>query len=448
MPAPAVRQETVFALASGRARAGIAVVRLSGPDAGAAARALIGPMALPPRRLVRVRLRDDQGALLDEALAAAFPAPASFTGEDVVELHLHGGAAVVSGVLTALARLPGLRPAERGEFSRRAFLNGKLDLTAAEGVADLIAAETPRQRDQALRQMQGALRTLYDGWRERLVRVLAHLEACIDFSDEEIPDGLEAEVAAEVAALEVEIAAHLDDGGRGERLRDGLNIVIAGAPNAGKSSLFNALVCRDAAIVSPIPGTTRDVIEAALDLDGYPATLADTAGLRPGGDAIEADGVRRARCRLAEADLAVAVFDGACWPAIDAETAALLAGDAVAVVSKADLGAVPGAPVVAGRPALAVSARTGAGLEALKDSLAHAAAARLDAGEAPVLTRLRHRRALESCVAALQRYDAARGAEIAAEELRAAAHALGGITGRVDVDGILDVVFRDFCIGK
>lgn len=440
--------ETIFALASGRGRAGIAVVRISGAAALAAAHALVGAVALPARRLTRVRLRDGRGEPLDDGLAVAFPAPASFTGEDVVELHLHGGGAVVAGVLAALASQPGLRPAEAGEFSRRAFANGKFDLTAAEGLADLIAAETAQQRRQALRQVHGSLSTLYDGWRTRLVAAQARLEACLDFADEDIPAGLEGAVAADVAALAGEIARHLDDSRRGERLRAGLAIAIAGAPNAGKSSLFNALIRRDAAIVSPEAGTTRDVIEAALDLDGYPALLADTAGLRDGGAAIEAEGVRRARRRLAEADLRIVVFDGAGWPAIDAATAALLDADSIAVVSKADLGGVPAAPVVAGRPALAVSARSGAGIARLLTTLSSAAAARLDSGAAPVLTRVRHRSALERCLAALGRGAACSESELAAEELRAAADALGTITGRIDVEGILDVVFRDFCIGK
>ncbi len=441
--------ETIFALASGRMRAGIAVVRISGSGAPLAARALAGDIVFPARKLVRARLRGRKGEPLDDALVVAFPAPFSFTGEDVIELHLHGGAAVVEGVLGALATLPGLRPAEPGEFSRRAFGNGKFDLTAAEGLADLLAAETARQRSQALRQMAGSLSTIYDGWRRRLVEALAHAEAAIDFSDEDIPLDLEVGVSAEVTALAGEVSRHLDDGRRGERLRDGMVIAIAGAPNAGKSSLFNALIRRDAAIVSAEPGTTRDVLEAALDLDGYPATLADTAGLRDVGGGIEAEGVRRARHRLATADLKLVVFDGAHWPRLDAGTVALLDKDSIAVISKADLSGVDTTTKIAGRPALAVSVVNGAGLDELKRTLAKEAAYRLNGnGEAPVLTRVRHRCALEQCLEALRRYGECRETAIGAEELRAAAYALGTITGRVDVEGILDVVFRDFCIGK
>lgn len=439
---------TIYALASGRGRAGIAVVRISGPEAAAALVRLTG--RLPPPRLASLaRIVDGGGELLDQGLMVWFPGPASFTGEDVAELHVHGGRAVVDAALAALGRCPGLRPAEAGEFSRRAFANGKMDLTAAEGLADLVEAETAAQRRQALRQMQGALAGLYDGWRGRLVSALAHLEAAIDFADEDLPDGLEAEVRRALRPLAAEIAVHLDDGQRGERLRGGIEVAIVGPANAGKSSLFNTLAGRAAAIVSPHPGTTRDVIEVALDLGGYPVLLADTAGLRQAGDDVEREGVARALQRARSADVRIVVLDGALWPNIDPEAMALADSDSLAVLNKADLlPKTEAAPDFAGRPLLPVSTLTGAGVSDLLAALEAAVRARFDVEGAPALTRLRHRSALEACADALSRADRAPSVELIAEDLRLAAGALGRITGRVDVEQVLDVIFRDFCIGK
>jgi tRNA modification GTPase len=437
--------DTVFALASGHGRAGIAVLRLSGPDAGAALAALSGRRLPEPRRAVRVRLCAATGELLDDGLALWFPGPASFTGEDVVELHTHGGRAVVGAVSEALLAL-GLRPAEPGEFSRRAFENGKLDLTAAEAVADLVAAETAAQRRQALRQMESGLARLYDGWRDRLMRALAHLEAAIDFPDEELPPEVEEGLWRAVATLRAEVAAHLAEAPRGERLREGLHLAIVGAPNVGKSSLLNRLARRDAAIVSATAGTTRDVVEVHLDLGGYPVVVADTAGLREAAEDIEGEGIRRARARAESADLTLAVFDAARLPELDPHTLALVGDRALVVLNKADLAAVPGQ--VAGHPAIAVSAATGVGLDALEAAIAERAAALMGEGAAPVPTRIRHRAALAECLAALERAPDAGLVEMQAEDLRLAARALGRITGRVDVEDLLDVIFRDFCIGK
>lgn len=442
-----MRAETIFALATAAGRAGVAVMRISGPDAGAALRGL-GLVGLPPpRRAVRARLRDPaSGEPLDDGLCLWFPRPHSFTGEDVAELHLHGGRAVVAGVGAALAAMPGLRLAEAGEFARRAFENGKLDLTAAEGIADLVNAETAAQRRQSLRQLDGALGRLYDGWRERLVRALAHVEADIDFPDEDLPGGVAVAASRTVRELRAEIAAHLYDARRGERLRDGLSIAVVGAPNAGKSSIINYLAQRDVAIVTPVAGTTRDVIEVHLDLDGFPATIADTAGLRDSDDPVEAEGVRRARTRAAAADLRLAVFD-ATRP-VDAETLALCGPDTVAVLNKVDLCRPSGAVSLGGASALQVSAVTGEGMEALVRCLGAEAAGRLGGDGGPALTRARHREAVVECAAALERAERAPATELAAEDLRLAARALGRITGRVGVEDILDVVFRDFCIGK
>ena len=444
--------DTIFAPASGAGRAGIAVVRISGPAASAALEALSGQEPPPPRHLARRDLQPPNGGdLLDRALAVQFPAPASYTGEDVVELHLHGGRAVIQAVLAALGEVDGLRLAEPGEFTRRAFANGKMDLTEAEGLADLVAAETAAQRRQALRQMGGALATLYDDWRRRLISVMAAIEAEIDFPDEDLPAGLGQSMRAPLALLADEIAGHLADSRRGERLREGIAVAILGAPNAGKSSLLNALVEREAAIVSSIAGTTRDVIEATLDLDGYAVVLADTAGLRATADDIEDDiedeGVRRALARAQDADLKLVVVDRAA-KSPGAEVLSWLDDNALLVLSKDDLAPGPAAALAQSHEHLAVSITEGRGLAALRQWLAEAVGARFGAGESAALTRERHRQALNRAVAALGRAESEAVPELLAEELRLAARELGRITGRVDVEDILDVVFGEFCIGK
>ncbi len=443
---------TIFALSSGRGRAGVAVIRISGPRAGEAARALTGAPPPSPRHAVLRTLRDptERDLPLDRALLLFFAAPASFTGEDVLELHIHGGRAVIDGVIAALARLPGLRPAAPGEFTRRAFENGKLDLTAAEGLGDLIGAETEAQRRQALRQMSGALGALYEGWRERLLSALAAIEAEIDFPDEEVPEAAVTKVAPGIARVRDEIAAHLDDAHRGERLRDGVSIVILGPPNVGKSSLLNALANREAAIVAAGAGTTRDVIELAFDLGGYPASLIDTAGLRAADDAVEAEGVRRALERGATADIRLLVIEAATWPRIPEELAGHGGEGAVIVANKVDLvGTMEAGALDAEGGAFAVSAKTGAGLDALLGHLEARVVALCDVGAAPAITRARHRQALEACHAALAAFFAeGEDVELAAEAVRLATRELGRLTGRVDVEDVLDRLFADFCIGK
>jgi tRNA modification GTPase len=399
---------------------------------------------LPPPRVARhVRLRDpDSGEELDDGLALWFPAPHSVTGEDVAELHVHGSRAVLAAVMAALGRL-GLRLAEPGEFTRRAFLNGKLDLTQAEAIADLAAAETEAQRRQALRQLDGHLGDLYRGWSERLLRLLAHLEAAIDFPDEDLPAEIVTRVAAETAALHREIAQHLADGHRGERLRDGIAVAILGPPNAGKSSLLNQLARREAAITSPIAGTTRDVIEVAIDLAGYPVVLADTAGLRDSADVIEQEGLRRALKRAESAELRLFVFD-ARRPE-DARGAAAWPGpDTMLVANKIDLAANRDR-LPAGAPA--ISALTGEGIPDLIARLAARVAETYDIA-APLLTRARHREALEDAADALRRSLDADLPELRAEDLRLAWRSLGRITGHVDVEDLLDIIFADFCLGK
>jgi tRNA modification GTPase len=453
---------TIFALSSGRPPAAIAVVRVSGPQAGAALKALVGRVP-EPRRAALVRVRAPQsGEVIDEALALWFPAPASETGEDVAELQLHGGQAVIAGVLDALGKIDGCRLAEPGEFTRRAFENGKLDLTEVEGLADLIAAETQAQRRQAFRQLKGLIGDRAEEWRQQLIEALALVEARIDFSDEaDVTDNLVEPALFAAQQLRSKIAACLADSGRGERLREGLVVAIAGPPNAGKSTLLNRLARREAAIVSPYPGTTRDVIEVHLDLEGYPLTLLDTAGIRDSGDPVEQEGVRRARERAAGADLVLWVTDasagdGAAGDIGPKPTTAemwllrnkidLIADDGLRIETRTESPNKDGI-----NRSLTISAVTGAGIDTLVAALAAYAAKFFAATESSLVTRARHRRALEETVAALDRALGQRHSgreELIAEELRSAATILGRLTGRVDVEDILDVIFRDFCIGK
>lgn len=390
---------------------------------------------------------------LDTCLAVFFPGPASYTGEDVVEYHLHGGRAVIDGVLKALGSLSGLRLAMPGEFTRRAFEEGKIDLTEAEAVADLIAAETEHQKIQALGQMGGVLTSLYQGWGERITRVLAHLEAALDFPDESLPEGLADSVISTIKALRDEIGHHLDDGRRGERLREGIRVTLLGPPNAGKSTLFNLLAQRDVAIVSPIAGTTRDVLEVLLDLGGFPVVLSDTAGLRSCDlsddphQSLEQEGMRRALQRASESDFKILVFDASALPYLDPEMCALVRPDSFVVFNKSDLGSGI-LPVIHGAAPLKISAKTGEGVEVLIQDITDRLASHFVSRETPALTRTRHREALECCAACLGRSLNAPLAELVAEELRLASRALGQIMGRVDVEDLLDVIFRDFCIGK
>lgn len=435
--------DTIFALASGAGRGAIAVLRISGAGSGPLVARLAGGLPKPRKASLR-RLRDpEDGAVLDEALVLWFPGPGSYTGEDGAEFHLHGGPAVIAAVGGALARL-GARPAEPGEFTRRAFLNGRMDLTAAEGIADLIDAETEAQRRQALRQADGALAHLYGGWAERLTRLLAHQEAAIEFAEDNLPTGLGDRAREGASALRAEIATHLADGGRGERLREGLLVAILGAPNVGKSSLLNALAGRDAAIVSARAGTTRDIVEVRLALAGVPVTLADTAGLRDATDEIEQEGIRRAHRRAGEADLVLAVFAADETP--DAETLGWVKPGTLVLANKADLAPAPAR--IGGMTPLPISARTGEGLDRLRTCLTDAAARLAGTGEAALLTRPRHRAALSEAVAWLAEAESAVLPELVSEALRAALRSLGRLTGRIGVEDILDVVFRDFCIGK
>jgi tRNA modification GTPase len=437
--------DTIFALASGAGRAGIAAVRISGPGAGPAVESLTGGPLPPPRRAVLRRLAH-RGAEIDRALMLWFPGPASFTGEDVAELHLHGGRAVREALFAALAELR-LRPAGPGEFSRRAVENGRLDLTRAEGLADLVEAETPAQLALALRQHDGALADLIEGWRGQLLRALGRAEAAIDFSDDGVGDAEFAGARNAAQHVAREVSDYISDSRRGEIVREGFRLIILGPPNAGKSSLLNALARRDAAIVSELPGTTRDIVEVRLNLGGYLVHVADTAGMRQAVDFVEIEGMRRALARAREADLVLLLLDGSAQDpeaGLPAEFSGEDGGHLI-VWNKADLGF----PVLRDGPVL--SLKTGAGVGEFVTWLTATVARRLEsAGDAPALTRPRHRHALEEVYAALQHGLASPPGqpELLAEDLRLATRALGRITGRVDVEELLDLVFRDFCIGK
>jgi tRNA modification GTPase len=433
--------DTIFAPATAAGRAAVAVIRVSGPDSSKILQALAAPLPAPRRAALR-RLTT-HGEALDEALVLWLPGPNSFTGEDSAELHLHGGRAGVEAVSRALADL-GARLAEPGEFSRRAFQNGKLDLTQAEAIADLVDAETEAQRRQALGQLEGELSARYEAWRTRLIQALARLEAAVDFPDEDLPETLQAEVGARIGELASELEAALADHGRGERVREGFKIALIGAPNAGKSSLLNRLAGREAAIVTEIAGTTRDVIEVPAVIEGFKVLFADMAGLRESTDPIEAEGVRRARAWAEAADLRLWIVDQAAPAGLDE---AVRPGDLL-LLNKADLPPGPGA----GLPdleTLPVSAKTEAGMDALWAALSARVKA-LTGGDFPAVTRLRHRRHLQDAAEALRRGQAAlaRSPELGAEDLRHAARALGRIAGRIDPEQVLDEVFSSFCIGK
>jgi tRNA modification GTPase len=441
---------TIFALSSATGKAGVAVIRISGTEAGPVVKALTGSLPLPRLASLRTFRDPKTGEALDRGLLLWFPGPASFTGEDMAELHTHGSRAVLDAMFQALARFPELTLAEPGEFTKRAFENGKLDLTEAEGLADLINAETEAQRQQAFRQADGDLRLLYDEWRRQLIEALASLEAELDFSDEgDIPNTVAEAARASVALLRGKIRTHLADGRRGEILRDGLSVVIVGPPNGGKSSLMNKLVQRDVAIVSTEAGTTRDVIEIHLDLSGYPVILTDTAGIREAQGAIEEEGIRRTWKRAQEADLLLWLRDATDEDAPGAESISdVTNAPAIEVVNKIDL--VSKSKLSASKAALHVSAVSGEGLDLLISRLTDEASKIGGDTSSTFITRARHRRELETCASALDHFleNDFSALELRAEDLRHAATALGRLTGRIDVEDVLDKIFSEFCVGK
>ena len=442
------REQTIFALSSGRPPSAISIVRVSGPKAGTALTSLAGKRPVP-RMAMRTLLRDARQQPIDDAVVLWFPAPGSATGEDVAEFHVHGGRAVLAALFAALSAFADVRPAEPGEFTRRAFENGKLDLTEAEGLDNLIHADTDRQRRQALRQLKGLLGDKARDWRAQIIEASALIEAGIDFSDEgDVPAELMAPAMAKIRTLLGEIQEVLVGQGRSERLRDGLVVAIAGPPNVGKSTLMNQLARREVAIVSPHAGTTRDIIEVQLDLDGYPVTVIDTAGIRDTDDPVEQEGVRRARARAAEADLVLWMIDAQHEQSRDQGAAPIWT-----VRNKIDLDATkPGAlsRPGSGGAEFAISASRGDGIQQLIGALVGFAQDCFGSGEGGLIGRERQRKLLQETAGALQRSIGVigEGEELAAEELRTAAHSLGRLLGRIDVEDILDAIFRDFCIGK
>jgi tRNA modification GTPase len=455
-PARPGARDTIFALATAAGRAAIAILRLSGPAAGAALSALAGGGLRPREATLRTLRRPSDGVVLDEALALWFPGPASVTGEDCAELHLHGGRAVVDGVTDALLSL-GLRLAEPGEFTRRAFENGKLDLSQAEAVADLVDAEAESQRRQALAQLNGALARRHATWREGLVEALAVLEAAVDFPDEDLPESVADEAAPTLARIAQELDAALADSARGERVRGGYRVALIGAPNAGKSSLLNALADRDAAIVTATPGTTRDIIEIPLNLAGYRVVLADTAGVRASRDPIEAEGVRRARAWAEAGELRLLVVDGAAADESWRDVADLARPGDLCLLNKSDLprGTAAAARAWAesrGLVTLELSLASFRGLGAVKQALSDAVVGALSGADFPAATQERHRRDLADARAHLARALLAltkpMEVELAAEDVRLAARSLARISGQVGAEDVLDRVFARFCIGK
>jgi tRNA modification GTPase len=432
------------------------MVRVSGPQAGPGLISLAGKIP-SPRMASRVLLRDAAGHPIDDAVVLWFPGPASATGEDVAEFHVHGGRAILVALFAALSALPEMRPAEPGEFTRRAFENGKLDLTEAEGLDDLIHADTDRQRRQALRHLKGLLGDKARDWRTQIIGASALIEAGIDFSDEgDVPAELIAPALAKIKTLLGEIQQVLAAQGRSERLRDGLVVAIAGPPNVGKSTLMNQLARREVAIVSPHAGTTRDIIEVQLDLDGYPVTVIDTAGIRETDDPVEQEGVRRARARAAEADLVLWLGDAqhdenlheGATPVWMIRNKIDLEGAEPEPVGQWPMGARTGR-----RSAIAdfaISASRGDGISELIAALVGFAQNYFGGGEGGLISRERQRQLLEQTVVSLQCSISAvgEGEELVAENLRIAAQSLGRLLGRVDVEELLDVIFREFCVGK
>lgn len=438
-------------------RVAIAVIRVSGEDSLVALQLLLREQSLPRLRQASLRrlYHPDSGVLLDRALVLCFRAPHSFTGEDTVELHVHGGRAVINAVMSALAAIPGSRYAGAGEFSRRAFAHAKLDITAAEGLADLINADTEAQRRLAIRQAEGEAYAVFEGWNRRLCKMLAHVEACLDFADEDLPSDIFAEAFSDASKLLSDMQYHLALGEKAERLRLGVRAAILGSTNVGKSSLLNYFAGREAAIVSHVAGTTRDVIEVSLELHGFPLLLSDTAGLRDDcEDIVESEGIRRAYAQAEMADMRLFMYDLSEMqlppklPEIycDGDLLVFNKADRVGVEFMSELAQQLGACGFGDYKV--ISLLDGRGLEALQASLLARVKDLSEVEESPAVTRMRQRAALSECMRNLHAAVSADMADIAAEELRLALNALGEITGRTSSEDLLDVIFADFCIGK
>jgi len=445
--------ETIYAISSGATKAGVCVIRISGEFASASLHALT-KKPIPAHRMASVRYLYDGNELLDDALVIYFEGPNSFTGEDVVELHIHGGRAVIDGVLEALSKIDNFRLAEPGEFSRRAFENGKMDLTKAEAIADLIDAETKAQKKQALRQMEGELGKLYEGWRKELKEILAYTEATIDFADEEDVENNETNILFKVVKVKNEITEHLNDKGRGEKLREGLSIAILGSPNAGKSQLLNAIAKRDVAIVSDTAGTTRDTIDVHLDLNGYPAIISDTAGIREAtNDDIEIQGISRALAKAENADLKIILIDASAkLEKSDTHNPLnFIDENSIVVLNKCDKDKnMDTLNIVKDKYPnyLEISALTGQNIDEFLEVLEKETADRLFSSGTASITRERHRKFLSNALESLERAAEQESMVLQAEDIRMAVREIGKITGSVEIEELLDIIFSDFCIGK
>lgn len=444
--------KTIYALSTVYGKSGVAVIRISGDKA----KDVIGLMSdvsikdLKPRYAYFTNIKDSVSReTLDKALLLYFKAPYSFTGEDVVEIQCHGSHAVLDSVLNSLSKIEGVRLAEAGEFSRRAFYNHKMDLTEAEGLADLIDAETSEQQKYALRQMEGGLKNLYEGWREQLLKVYAYIEAYIDFPDEEIPENIKDNILNTVFKLAEVIDEYLQNQNYGERLRDGFRVVIAGPANAGKSSLLNAIVNRKAVIVSDVAGTTRDAVDVALQIKGYPVIFTDTAGIREADDVIERQGIEIAMDKIKDADIVIALFDASTdTPDIFNKIKKESKNKLLYTANKTDKLTFEQCSELEKNGCFLISVKENKGIENLMNYIGDRIAQNFTSDSNVLITRVRYREALKDCVDNLRRFNLDKEIELSAEDIRLAARAIGKITGRIEVDEILDKIFGSFCIGK
>ena len=444
--------KTIYALSTVLGKSGVAVIRISGSKAFDVVRLMTSLKTdeIKPRYAYFVKLKDIAGQqILDKCLLLYFKAPNSFTGEDIIELHTHGSRAVISAVLNNLSRIPYFRMAEPGEFSKRAFYNQKMDLTEAEGLADLIDAETEAQQKYALRQMEGNLKNLYEDWREKLVNIMAHLEAYIDFPDEEIPENIVSEMNNTVFKLKNEIKEHLSSDNIGERLREGFRVVIVGRPNAGKSSLLNAIAKRDVVIVSDIAGTTRDAIDVHLDLNGYPVIITDTAGIRETEEAIERQGVEIAYRKIEDADLLLCLYDASQDTVqVFEKIEKTFKNKMIYIANKSDNLTKEQCSEIKKQGITLISVKQQQGIDIVLNKISAVINDKFTSNSNLLITRARYREALNEALRSLDLFNLNKEIELSAEDIRLAAREIGKITGRIEVDEILDKIFGSFCIGK
>ena len=444
--------KTIYALSTVLGKSGVAIIRISGSKAFDVVRLMTSLKTdeIKPRYAYFVKLKDIAGQqILDKCLLLYFKAPNSFTGEDIIELHTHGSRAVISAVLNNLSRIPYFRMAEPGEFSKRAFYNQKMDLTEAEGLADLIDAETEAQQKYALRQMEGNLKNLYEDWREKLVNIMAHLEAYIDFPDEEIPENIVSEMNNTVFKLKNEIKEHLSSDNIGERLREGFRVVIVGRPNAGKSSLLNAIAKRDVVIVSDIAGTTRDAIDVHLDLNGYPVIITDTAGIRETEEAIERQGVEIAYRKIEDADLLLCLYDASQDTVqVFEKIEKTFKNKMIYIANKSDNLTKEQCSEIKKQGITLISVKQQQGIDIVLNKISAVINDKFTSNSNLLITRARYREALNEALRSLDLFNLNKEIELSAEDIRLAAREIGKITGRIEIDEILDKIFGSFCIGK